>query len=71
MLRVSEPLVPMIVSVKFPFGVDGLIVWTVSVAVPPPVTETGENVSGVFAGPPATLNVTVPENPPVGETVTV
>jgi hypothetical protein len=66
----SAPLVPVIVSVTVPVGVV-LLVAMVRVEVPDPVTDVGLKRELVFAGNPATLNVTLPLNPFKAVTVTV
>jgi hypothetical protein len=53
-----------------PLG-DVLAVATVSVEVPPPFTEPGENVQVLCAGQPVTLNPTMSLNPLSGVTETV
>lgn len=63
---VSDPLVPMIVTVLVPAG--AVMVRTVD---PEAFTVGLENVYVVPFGKPVTLNVTVPVNPPLGPTVTV
>jgi hypothetical protein len=69
-VRVSAPLVPVIVSGYDPIGVV-LAVVTVIVDEPLVVTEVGLNVADAPAGRPLALKVTVPVNPPLGVTVTV
>jgi hypothetical protein len=60
---VSEPLVPVIVSVGLPIGVL-LVVVTVSVEDPAPVTDVGENDAVAPVGSPlVTLKLTAPPNP--------
>jgi len=62
------PLVPVIVSVKLPFGVF-VEVATVSLEDPePPLIDVGVKVAVASDGSPVTLRVTVPVNPPMGET---
>lgn len=56
------PLVPVMVRVNIPLGVD-LLVLTVRVDVPEPVTEVGLNVPVARRGSPLTLKLTVPVNP--------
>ena len=65
------PLVPLIVKVNVPSGVED-VVTIVSLEVPaPPAIEVGANVPVVFAGKPVTLSATVPANPLSADTVTV
>src|SRR5579875_548185 len=59
---VSVPLVPVIVSVYVPAAVL-LPVATVSVELPPALTDAGLNVPVAPAGSPLTLSPTVPVNP--------
>jgi hypothetical protein len=59
---VSPPLVPVIVSAKLPVGVV-VPVTTVSVELPPTLTDVGLNVPVAFAGRPLTLRLTVPVKP--------
>lgn len=66
----SEPLVPFTVSVKVPVGVL-VVVRTVRVELPEPLTEVGLNEPVEFEGKPLTLNVTTPLNPSDGVTVAV
>src|SRR5580693_7365364 len=68
---VSEPLVPVIVSVGLPIGVL-LVVVTVSVEDPAPVTDVGENNAVAPAGRPlVTLKLTAPLKPLCAPTLTV
>ena len=64
------PLVPVIVKVDVPKGVDALVV-TVSVEDPEPVTDGGLNATVVPAGLPVTLRDTLPVNPFSALTVAV
>src|SRR6266566_1418630 len=65
-LCVKLPLVPVIVRVYFPPGVDVLVV---TVMVPHPTTDCGGALAP--AGKPLTLNVTAELNPFDGDTVTL
>src|SRR5947199_296837 len=56
-VRVTPPLVPVIVRVAGPTGVVCAVV-TVSVAVPAPAMDDGANVAVAPAGSPLTLNAT-------------
>jgi hypothetical protein len=56
------PLVPVIVSVEVPAGVDGEAV-IVSELVPEPVTDVGVKVAVAPGGKPLTEKVTVPLKP--------
>jgi hypothetical protein len=67
---VREPLVPVIVNAEEPAGVLLLVV-TVSVELPAPVTVAGENVPVAPAGNPLTLNATAPLKPPAAVTLVV
>jgi hypothetical protein len=67
---VSEPLVPVIVSVEAPTGVVEVVV-TVSVDVPEPVTDVGLNPAVAPAGNPLRLSPTAPLNPFNAPTFTV
>ena len=69
-LCVRLPLVPVMVSVYVPGGVEALVV-TVIVAVPLVVIVDGLNDADAPAGKLLALSVTVPLNPPAGVTVTV
>src|SRR5262249_60730438 len=69
-VRLSAPLLPVIVSVAFPDGVFAAVV-TFSVALPDPVTDGGVNEAVAFAGSPLTAKLTVPANPLSAPTVTV
>jgi hypothetical protein len=62
--------VPVTVNVKVPLGVLLLVV-TVMVEEPLPVTDGGLKVAVVRDGKPFTLRFTVPENPFAAVTVTV
>lgn len=66
----SDPLVPVIVSVKLLAGVLSDVV-TVRVEVPDPVTEVGLKVPVAPEGSPLTLSVTTSLKPPDLLTVTV
>ncbi len=67
----SVPLMPVIVSVEVPTGVDADVV-TVSVDVPPPpVTGLVDHKVVVFAGRPLAAMLTAPVKPPPGVTVVV
>ena len=61
-VRVTPPLVPVIVRVAGPTGVVCAVV-TVSVAVPAPAMDDGANVAVAPAGSPLTLNATESVNP--------
>ena len=61
-VRVTPPLVPVIVRVAGPTGVVDRVA-TVSVAVPAPAMDDGANVAVAPAGSPLTLNATEPVNP--------
>ena len=67
---VRLPLVPVIVSVGLPAGVL-LLVCTVSVALPDPVTVLGLNVPVAPLGNPLTPKLTAPLNPFSAPTFTV
>src|SRR5580700_11210764 len=67
---VSEPLVPVIVKVGLPVGVL-LVVVTVSVEVPDPLTDEGENDGVAPLGSPLALRLTAPLNPLIAPTFTV
>ena len=69
-LRVTPPLVPLILSVKVPVDVDALVL-TVIVGVPWPVTEPGLKLAPELDGNPRTLNVTVPLKSLIAAAVTV
>jgi len=64
------PLVPVTVSVGLPVGVL-LLVCTVKVALPEPVTEVGLNVPVAPLGNPLTLKLTAPVKPFSAPTFTV
>jgi hypothetical protein len=67
----SEPLVPVMVSVKVPVGVLELVV-TLMVLVPePPLIGFGLNEALAPEGSPLALNVTLAVKPLSGVTVTV
>ena len=67
---VVPALVPLMLKLNVPSFVF-LVVETVTIVFPAPVTEVGLNVAVVFAGKPLTLKVTTPPNPPSGLTVAV
>ncbi len=67
---VKVPLVPRIVNVYVPLGVLVLVL-TVNVEDPPPVTDVGLKLADVREGSPLTENPTVPLKPLLGVTVTV
>ena len=69
-VRVSTPLVPVIVSVGLPAGVFAAVL-TVSVELPAPVTVAGLKEAVAFAGRPLADRFTVPVNPLRAPTVTV
>src|SRR6185369_331652 len=69
-VRLSDPLVPVMVSVELPGGVPGAVLMS-SVAVPDPLTEAGVNDAVAFAGSPLALRLTGPVNPFTAPTVTV
>ncbi len=69
-LCVRVPLVPVITSGEEPPGVVLLVV-TVSVELPDPVTVAGEKVPTAPEGRPVTLSVTELLKPPTGATVVV
>jgi hypothetical protein len=56
------PLVPVMVSVELPVGVE-LAVVTVSVEEPEPLMEAGLKLAAAPDGRPAALSATVPVNP--------
>jgi len=64
------PLVPLMVSVELPPGVEADVV-TVKVEAPDPLMEAGLKLAVAPAGKPLTLNATVPVKPLVGDIVTV
>ena len=64
------PLVPVIVMVLEPFGVEPEVV-TVSVDVPDPLIDVGLKLAVAFAGRPPALRPTAPLNPFCGVIVTV
>jgi hypothetical protein len=64
------PLVPVIVRGYFPFATE-LVVLTVSVDAPDPVTMGGLKLSVAPVGCPLTLSATTPLKPPMDPTVTV
>jgi hypothetical protein len=67
-VRVSGPLVPRMVSVWVPAGVDA-VVETLIVVEPDVFTDVGLNEAVAPAGNPVTLNATVPVKPVPGVTV--
>ena len=67
---VSEPAVPVIVTVELPVGVPDVVV-TVSVELPDEEMEAGENEAVAPAGRPVAAKVTAPVNPESAPTVTV
>jgi hypothetical protein len=67
---VSEPLVPVIVSVKVPVGVL-VAVAILSVEPLPALTEVGLNVPVAPVGSPVTLRLIEPLNPPMALVLTV
>ena len=69
-LCVRLPLVPVMVSIYVPGGVEPLVV-TVIVEEPLPVIVGGSNEADAPLGKPLAPSVTVPLNPPDGATVTV
>ena len=70
MLRLSEPLVPVIVRAWEP-GLACEVVLTVSVAAAPGATEFGAKLALMPGRRPLTLSPTGPLKPPVAVTVTV
>ena len=67
---VTPPPVPVIVSGYVPTGAFGLTD-TVSLVLPEPATDDGLNEALARAGNPLMLKLTVAENDPTGETVTM
>ena len=67
---VSEPAVPVIVTVELPVGVPDVVV-TVIVELPDVVMEAGEKEAVAPAGKPLALRVTGPVNPLTAPTFTV
>ena len=67
---VRVPLVPVMVSVEVPTGVE-LAVVTVSVEVPLPLIVAGEKLAVAPVGNPLAPRVTAPVNPFSAPTVTV
>ena len=67
---VRLPLVPVIVIVELPAGVE-LPVLTVNAVVAGPFTETGLKAAVAPAGNPLATNETVPLNPAIPLTITV
>ena len=68
--RVSEPLVPVIVTVELPAGVLAVVV-TDSVVLPAPETLAGANEAVAPAGTPLAPKLTIAEKPFSAPTVTV
>ena len=68
---VSEPLVPVMVSVYVPVGVVELVVTLMVLLPEPPVMGFGLNEALAPEGSPPTLRLTLPVKPPVGLTVAV
>ena len=66
----TVPLVPVMVSVRFPL-VARLLTVTLRVEVPAPATEVGVKVAVTRDPNPLTLRLTVPVNPCTAVTVTV
>ena len=66
----TGPLVPLIVSVYVPVGVEALVE-TLMVVDPEVLTDAGLNEAVAPVGSPVTLNATVPLNPVPGVTVAV
>ena len=69
-LCVSVPVVPVIVSGALPTGVL-LVVVTLTVTLPAPLTVLELKLDEALAGRPVTLKFTVPLNPLSAPTVTV
>jgi hypothetical protein len=69
-LRVTPPLVPLILKLKVPVEVDEFVP-TVNVDDPWPVTELGLKLALELSGNPRTLNVTVPLKPLIAAMVAV
>lgn len=69
-LCVREPLVPLIVRVKFPARFERLVI-IVRVELPPATIDVGLKVAVFLTGSPVKASVTVPVNPFSGATVTV
>jgi hypothetical protein len=67
---VSVPLVPLIVRVYVPGGVETLVA-TVKVELPEPVTEVGLNAAVAPVGRPLALSATLPVKPPSDDALTV
>lgn len=67
---VSEPLVPVRVSVELPVGVLPVVL-TVNVELPDVVIEAGLKENVVPAGKPLALRLTEPVNPPSAPMFTV
>lgn len=67
---VSEPLVPVIVSVGLPSAAR-VVVATVKVELPPPAIAAGLNVPVAHVGTPVALKLTVPLNTSTPPTLTV
>ena len=67
---VSEPLVPVIVSVNVPVGVLATVA-ILSVELLPALTEVGLNVPVAPVGSPVTVSAIEPLNPPTALVLTV
>ena len=67
-VRVMLPLTPVIVSVKLPTGVLGLVT---TERADVPVVGFGEKLASAPAGSPVTFRLTAPVNPPIGLIVTL
>ena len=66
---VSEPLVPVMVSVYVPVGVVELVVTLMALLPEPPVMGFGLNVALAPEGSPLALSVTLPVKLPIAVTV--
>ncbi len=64
------PLVPVMVSVELPSGVEAEVA-TVSVELPAPLIDVGLNVAVAFAGNPVKLKATLPVKPLMAAVETV
>ncbi|MBI4909095.1 MAG: hypothetical protein HY820_36075 [Acidobacteria bacterium] len=69
-VRVSAPLVPVIVTVDVPVGVPPLAAIVIAVE-PDPVIVAGLKLAVAPVGKPDAEKLTTPANPPWGVTVTV
>ena len=69
-LRLTLPLVPVIVNVNVPVDARLLGV-TVSIDAPEPMSADGLKLAVVRLGSPLTLSVTASAKPPIGVTVTM